>query len=133
MELNSPSRTTLGGVSLTVLGFNVGAIADNPAPNTILFSSGGVTVVLHNITPIPPFPDVLVDAMEITFLNAPFNPFGGLVNGTITIAESATTLTIVPPPPVVPEPVTLALLGIGLYALVVRRLGQRPYAQARRP
>jgi hypothetical protein len=83
-----------------------------------------VTVVLHNITPIPPFPDVLVDAMEITFLNAPFNPFGGLVNGTITIAESATTLTIVPPPPapVVPEPVTLALLGIGLCALVLRRL-----------
>ena len=65
---------------MTVLGFNLGSLAVDPSRDETIFDNFGVTVVLNN-NPVVPFPNELVDAVEITFTNAPWNPFGGVVNG----------------------------------------------------
>jgi hypothetical protein len=57
----SESATIVGG-SLTVLDFNLGSLAVDPARNDTIFSAHGVTVVLNN-NPFVPFPNELVDAV----------------------------------------------------------------------
>jgi hypothetical protein len=79
-----------------------------------------VSVVLNEQTlaPAPGLWDIRVTAVDITFTNAPFNPFGGNLNGRIEINEAFAGLRVAPNPPVgTPEPASASLLGIGCACL----------------
>jgi len=105
------ASTTFTGEALTVFGTPVVA-SSAPAFNTVAYSAGGVVVTL-NAEPALPFPDELVDAINISLTAVPFNPFGGTITGSIIIDEAATALALAPlpgappipvPPVAVPEP-----------------------------
>jgi hypothetical protein len=110
---------TISEAQLKIFGLTIPLLPTlKPAPNTTVYSAGGVTVVLNDIRPIPPFPDEFVEAVDITFLGASF--LGFTVNGSIVIAEAETSLVLAPPPPppAVPEPASVVLLGTGAVGLL---------------
>lgn len=95
--------STFAGVGLTILGRPV-AVTSAPASNTVAYSAGGITVTL-NSQPAAPFPDELVDAIDISLAAVPYNPFGGTITGSIIIGEAATALALAPVPGAPPLPI----------------------------
>jgi hypothetical protein len=100
----SPStQTTIVGGLLTV-GATSLAIPVSPAANTTLFDAGGITVTLNEQILGPG--SIAVNAIHIA-LNL------GVTTGNIYISHSQASLAS----NVVPEPSTVALLGLGLLGL----------------
>ena len=126
-SLGRVETATITEATLSIFGIPIPIVPSiNPPPNTTVFSSGGVTVVLNDVAPIPPFPDEFVEAVDISFLGASY--LGFTVNGSITIAEAQTALVLVPPPAPVPEPCSFILFGAGCAALLGYRRRGKPMA-----
>ena len=109
----------LGGSTLEQLAINVMGnqltIPVDPAPNTVLFNSLGVRIVLNEQVESVSAGSVsqMTNAIHISLTNV--LGLGGLVSGDVIIAHSSSGMNAVP------EPGTFVALGAGLLALAISR------------
>ena len=126
--LDASGSTTIEGLLLngSIFGGIVinGSLFVNPAPNTVLFNSLGLSIILNEqilsgdgITST----GITTNAIRIGFDN--FLLGTGLVDGNVIIGQSQARATAAPVAAAVPEPGTWAmmLLGFGLIGGLMRR------------
>jgi hypothetical protein len=125
--LDASGMTTIEGLTLT--GSALGGLAIdgslfvNPAPNTVLFSGGGLSIILNEQTA---FGDGITGTgIETNAIRIAFNDFPigtGLKNGNVIIGNSRAFASI-GQAAAVPEPSTWAmlLLGFGAIGVSLRR------------
>jgi hypothetical protein len=115
-SLAALGTTTLENLSLSVLGVTI-PVTSNPAPNTEVFNTGWILIVLNEEIPGgngTSSRSLAVNAIHINFTNAPIAT--GLLNGDIFVSHSQSSLTATP------EPATAGLL---LVAALMGRMRRR--------
>ncbi len=103
----------LSGSALGALVFD-GNLLVNPAPNTILFSGGGLSIILNE--QILSASGITTNAINIGFTNFPIGT--GLQNGNIIFAQTQAS-AVAGVNGAVPEPATWAMMLIGFGAVGV--------------
>lgn len=107
--------STFTNAVLSVSGVNF-IIVSNPAPNTVLFSGGGLDIVLNEQIVTGDGTSargIEVNAIHLTMTDVPSAL--GLLNGDVIWSHSEASLNAIPEPP------TLVLLAVGLAAMLKRR------------
>jgi len=108
----STATISVGGVNLVFLA--------NPAVNTILFDLGGLKIVLNEQVVTgdgTTTAGIEVNAVHVTFANTVVG--AGLLNGEIILGHAQAS-QIATASSVIPEPASLAMLGIGALVMLVR-------------
>lgn len=112
--LATSASSTLVDLAISVGGAGL-IIPLNPAPNTVLFNFGGLTIVLNEqFTGGDGINDAssVVNAVHIIFNNVDFG--GDLLNGDIYLASASALQQV-------PEPASLGLLALGAGVMLMRR------------
>lgn len=131
--LNANSTSTLTGLTISVLGVPL-SIPLNPAPNTGLsVALAGLSIILNEQITTPTANSLKRETNALAIRLTNVNVAGiGILNGTILVGHSeAIMFAQADPPPAVPEPSSIALLGVGAGLVGGRHWLKRRKARSR--